>query len=91
MHNFWKCQSQFEILPKQIHEMRSNLSSFDPFLELSQTISQCTRKKREKKNKNNQNNDKNYTYPVMPATVALSEAISSFCSELSCQQQSTLK
>ena len=60
MHNFWKCQSQFEILPKQIHEMRSNLSSFDPFLELSQTISQCTRKKREKKH-NNQNDDKNYT------------------------------
>ena len=51
MHNFWKCQSQFEILPKQIHEMRSNLSSFDLFLELSQTISQCTRKKREKKTK----------------------------------------
>ena len=51
MHNFWKCQSQFEILPKQIHEMRSNLSSFDPFLELSQTISQCTRKKEIKKQK----------------------------------------
>ena len=49
LHNFWKCQSQFGILPKQIHEMRSNLSSFDPFLEFSQTISRCTRKKEKKK------------------------------------------
>ena len=49
LHNFWKCQSQFEILPKQIHEMRSNLSLFDPFLELSQTISRRTRKKEKKK------------------------------------------
>ena len=66
LHNFWKCQSWFEISPKQIHEMRSNLSSFDPFLELSQTISRCTREKERKKtNKNNQkdkwNDDKKNT------------------------------